>query len=59
MNIAHLLDFDFQSTAIGNLRVGALNKVLRSSIEQEVEQGEVDARNLATRVFVDTVLAPT
>lgn len=54
MNIAHLLDFDFQSTAIGNLRVGALNKVLRSSIEQEVEQGEVDARNLATRVFVDT-----
>lgn len=54
MNIAHLLDFDFQSTSVGSLRVGALNKALRSSIEREVEQGEVDARELATRVFVDT-----
>jgi hypothetical protein len=53
MDLAHLLDFDFETASVGSLRVGALTKAFRNSIEKEVEQDDVDAQDLALRVFVD------
>jgi hypothetical protein len=54
MNLHHMLDFDFQSAALGCLRIGSLNAELRRSIDKDFEHGDGDAQDLARRVFLDT-----
>lgn len=54
MNLKHMLDFDFQSAALGCLRIGSLSAELRRSTEKNVEHGDVDPHALALRVFLDT-----
>ncbi|MDB5597855.1 MAG: hypothetical protein JWM36_4816 [Hyphomicrobiales bacterium] len=53
MDIAHLLDFDFPTSALGTLRICALDDELHKAIRKEVGDNEVDARELATRIFIN------
>lgn len=53
MDIAHLFDFDFPTSAMGMLRICALEDELDKAVRKEVRDTEVDATELATRIFGD------
>jgi hypothetical protein len=52
MDIAHLLDFNFSTNALGIVRIGALETQLYKNIRNVVESSEPNAHELARRIFV-------